>query len=129
MRHVTLNDKLLVDELARIVLAWKAARGRYLKPGPSRSWVPRWRFSPLTRITDAWDLLDRSGASYRIERAAALHELTVEVRIAGKVGRASGRSPARTITLALACALDLATFDSLTTASTGKGARGNPNGG
>jgi hypothetical protein len=96
-------DELLTDELAARVLGWQLAPGRYIKPG--RSWIPRWRFQPLTNIGDAFQLLDAAAISYRLE--AEEGTLTAEIRTDSRNGRASGQCKARTITMALVHALGI----------------------
>ena len=92
-------DRLLVDELARLVLGWRLAPDRYLKP--QRGWVPRFKFRPLTDIRDAFRLLDQLTDDYSLT-AVPGRGFTVEVRSKGRIGRASGEIAARTIMFALA---------------------------
>ena len=53
--RVSLHDLELTEELARSVMGWRSAPGRFLKPGGS--WLPKWRFAPLERLEDAFRLL------------------------------------------------------------------------
>ena len=92
-------DRLLVDELARLVLGWRPAPDRYLKP--DREWVPRSKFRPLTDVRDALRVLDQLTDDYSLI-ARPGQGFIVEVRNKGRIGRASGEIAARTIMLALA---------------------------
>jgi hypothetical protein len=71
-----------------------------------RSWIPRWRFTPLTSLEHAFQLLDRAAGNYTLT-AGAGGIFTAEVRVRGRVGKASGLSKAKIISLALAQALQL----------------------
>ena len=104
MTGVAVNDSRLTDELARRVMNWGVHPDRYVKSG--RSWLPKWRFSPLSRLDDAFQLLASSNSTYTLECAPG-GALSVEVKIGERVGRASGKANARTITLALARAFGL----------------------
>jgi hypothetical protein len=70
-----MDDDSLTAKLATEILGWQAAPGRFLKPG--RSWIPKWRFAPLSRLEDAFKLLDHSGCTYKLERNG--ENLSVEV--------------------------------------------------
>lgn len=99
-----MNDDRLTEKLASVVLGWKTAPGRFIKPG--RGWTPRWHFAPFTKIEDAFLLLDRVASDYTLA-ADKGGGFRAEVRVGGRVGQASGESRARTITMALAHALGL----------------------
>ncbi len=98
------SDVRLTEELVRQVLGWKVAPDRFIKSG--RSWLPKWRFAPLSRLDDAFQLLDRSASTYKLERTRD-NAFSVEVQFDGRIGKASGEPKARTITIALAHALGL----------------------
>ena len=98
-----MDDDRLTEKLAANVFGWKLAPDRFIKSG--RSWIPRWRFSPLERLEDAFGLLERVATSYRLEVCDG-GVFTVEVRVGSKIGKASGEPKARTITLAVAAALE-----------------------
>jgi hypothetical protein len=66
-----------------------------------RSWLPKWRFSPLQRLEDAFKLLDHD-QSVRYVISQKDGRCHIEVEHNGKIGRASGDSKARAIVLALA---------------------------
>lgn len=94
-----ISEEALTDALAERVMGWKATPDRFIKSG--RSWLPKWRFAPLSRLDDAFQLLDRSGSTYKLERGDG-GAFRVEVQSGGRVGKASGDPVARTITLAVA---------------------------
>ncbi len=99
-----MNDERLTDELACRVLGWRAAPGRFIKSG--RSWTPRHRFAPLTRLDDAFQLLDRIATAYTLSTVKN-DRFTAEVQVGAHAGKASGEPKARTVTIALARALGL----------------------
>ena len=99
-----MKDNVLIANLAQEVMHWGVGPDRFLIG--NRSWIPRWKFKPLEHIQDAFMLLDHSGSSrYSILKASGAFEVKVECN--GRVGRATGRSSARAITLALARSLGL----------------------
>jgi hypothetical protein len=98
------KDRRVTEELAQRVMGWKVTRDRFIKPG--RSWMPRWRFAPLTRLEDAFELLDRAGSDYILARAKG-RAFTAKVRAYGRTARASGDHKSRTITTALSLTLGL----------------------
>jgi len=99
-----MSDERLTEKLAAHVLGWKAAPGRFIKP--NRAWTPSWRFAPLTNLEDAFALLDSSGSDYTLATNTD-RCFEAEVRLGGRVGKATGEPKARAITIALAHALGL----------------------
>jgi hypothetical protein len=99
-----ISEEALTDALAERVMGWKATPDRFIKSG--RSWLPKWRFAPLSRLDDAFQLLDRSGSTYKLECGDG-DLFRVEVRSGGRVGKASGDPKARAITLAVARSIGL----------------------
>jgi hypothetical protein len=99
-----LTDARLTDELARRVMGWRVAPGRFIKSG--RGWIPRWRFDPLSRFDDAFLLLHHAAASYRLVKAQR-GLFTAVVQVSGRTGTASGAPKARTITVAIARSLGI----------------------
>ena len=99
-----MTDNVLVERLAKTVMHWRVGPDRFTTS--SRSWLPRWRFRPLERITDALLLLEHSGAS-RYSISFSRNVFVVEVECAGRIGKATDTSAARAITMALAHALKL----------------------
>jgi hypothetical protein len=105
MSDVASHDARLTEELACKVMGWKSAPGRFCKSG--RSWIPRWRFRPLEELADAFQLLDVAASRYKLVSSEG-ETFTAEVRVHGRMGKASGESEARTITIAISRALGLA---------------------
>lgn len=98
-----MNDDRLTEKLAAQVLGWKATPDRFIKSG--RSWIPRWRFRPLTELADAFRLLDDAAAHYTLTGNGTA--FAAEVQIESRRGKAVGEQKARTITVAVARALGL----------------------
>ena len=99
-----MTDTTLIELLAQQVLNWRSGEDRFVTG--NRSWCPKWRFNPLERIEDAFLLLDHSKATrYVISQTGS--KLQVEVELNQKIGRATGCSRPRAITLALARGLGL----------------------
>jgi hypothetical protein len=96
------QDARVTAELASRVLGWKVAADRFIKPG--RSWTPRSRFKPFTRLEDAFLLLEHARSTW-ILSIRADRVFTAKVRVYGRVGQATGEPKARTITRALCQAL------------------------
>lgn len=99
-----MTDEALTVALAEQILGWKAAPDRFIKSG--RKWLPRWRFAPLMRLDDAFELLGASNSSYKLTHTPD-GDFSAEVKIGGRTGKASGQPNARTITVALARAIGL----------------------
>lgn len=99
-----MTDTMLIDRLAQQVLHWGIGADRFLTG--DRSWIPKWKFNPLEHLEDAFRLLDHSKAiRYSISQSGG--SFAVEVEQGGKIGKATGISKPRTITLALARSLRL----------------------
>ncbi len=98
-----MTDERLTDELALRVMGWKPAPDRFVKSG--RSWIPRWRFRPLTELSHAFRLLDQAADHYTLTRNNST--FAAEVQIQSCRGKAVGEHKARTITVAVARALRL----------------------
>ena len=110
MKSARVSDQRLTEKLAVLVLGWRSAPGRFIKSG--RAWTPTWRFSPLTSLEDAFGLLDAAASAYTLT-AQKDGGFEAEVRVGSRIGRASGEHKARTITIALADALELEVADKL----------------
>jgi hypothetical protein len=108
-----MNDERLTERLAAQVFGWKAASGRFLKSG--RTWTPSWRFTPLTNLGHAFDLLDHAASAYTLAVSES-GKFEAEVCVRGRIGKASGEPKARTITIALARALGVELHDEMSTA-------------
>jgi hypothetical protein len=102
--ELAIGDGLLIDELAKRLLGWRARPDRFLKSG--REWIPKSRFNPFERLEDAFVLLDRAGATYTLLGSSA-HPFTAKVQIDQHMGSASGAQKARVITTAIVRALKL----------------------
>ena len=98
-----MNDDRLTEKLAAQVLGWKATPDRFIKAG--RSWIPRWRFRPFAELADAFRLLDHAADHYILTGSCST--FAAEVKIDSCWGKAVGEHKARTITLAVARALQL----------------------
>ena len=98
-----MTDQRLTEILASRVMGWKPVADRFLKSG--REWIPKWRFAPLNRLEDAFHVVDRAADRYILTNDSQV--FTAEVHVGARIGRASGKSRARTITLAVAQALGL----------------------
>jgi hypothetical protein len=97
-----MTEEALTAALAERVMGWKATPDRFIKSG--RSWLPKWRFAPLTRLDDAFLLLDRAASHYRLVTVEG-GTFTAEVQVGARTGKASGEPKARAITIAVARAL------------------------
>ncbi len=93
----------ITDVLAERLMGWKVCPDRFIKAG--RSWIPKWRFSPLTRLEHAFELLAHLDGTYTLSSSGGLFR--AEVHVGGRTGEASGAVIAATITLAVAKALGL----------------------
>jgi hypothetical protein len=100
--HVSDDD--LTAHLAERILGWRIAPNRFIQSG--RKWIPRWRFQPFANLEDAFRLLDTAASSYTL-RASSDATFTAEVCVASRNGRASGKSKATIITVAVARAIGL----------------------
>lgn len=118
-----MHDDRLTEMLAAEVLGWRAAPGRFIKPG--RAWTPSWRFAPLTNLEHAFELLDHAARAYSLTmNAGGIFE--AEVCVGRRVGKAAGGLKARTITIALAHALGLKLPDDSSSPASGPPRRRNP---
>lgn len=100
-----MTDERLTEELARHVMGWKPAPGRFLLK--DRRWIPRWRFQPTENLGDAFQLLESARPEQYTMGATSRGEFWAKVRIAGDAGEAHDRSKPRAITLAVARALGI----------------------
>jgi hypothetical protein len=99
-----MTDQRLTDELAFRGMGWRPGPDRYLKSG--RSWIPRWRFEPLDKLSDALELLEHAAEKYSLSGG---HQcpFAARVQIGSAIAIKSGDSKARTIALAVAQALGI----------------------
>jgi hypothetical protein len=98
-----MTGEILTAILAERVTGRKACPDRFIKSG--RSSIPRNLFRPLTRLEDAFLLLGRVASHYTLTSVRGL--FTAEVRVGVQLGKATGEPQARTITLAIAQALEI----------------------
>ena len=106
MRAVTRSassDRQLTEDLARLVMGWRSTANRFLKPG--RGWLPKWRFAPLERLEDAFQLL--RAANRYVLSCNPNHIFTAEIWIGRRTGKASDEHEARAIAIAAGRALGL----------------------
>ncbi len=94
----------LTVTLAERVMGWSAAPERFLLGG--RSWVPRWRFQPLTSLEDAFRLLEKAAGTFTLSLKGD-GTLSAQVQVKNGAGSAVGTSKAATITVAVARAIGL----------------------
>jgi hypothetical protein len=99
-----MSDEQLTTELAVRAMHWRLAAGRYLKP--EGGWTSRSGFRPFKDIKDAFRALDAVTSDYSII-ATPGEGIAVTVQVSGRIGRASGKPRARTISSALAMALGI----------------------
>jgi hypothetical protein len=102
--RASMNDERLTSTLACRVLGWRLAPGRFIKT--DRSWLPRYRLAPLTRLDDAFQTVDRVAIASKLV-VLKVGRVTAEVQVGGRVGKVSGNSKARTVTMALVSALGM----------------------
>jgi hypothetical protein len=100
--RAAMNDGELTGHLVEAILGWKPTLSRFMKPG--RGWSPRSHFQPLVKVADAFRLLI---AADKFSFTGAGDVFAAEVKIGARLGKASGHSPARTITIAVARALGM----------------------
>ena len=98
------SEARAVDALVSKILGWRTAPDRFIKPG--RSWTPRSRFNPFTRLEDAFLLLERVGSTWVLS-VDADRVFAAQICVGDRVGEACGDPNARTITMALCRALGI----------------------
>ena len=100
-----MTDDRLTAILAQRVMGWGVGPARYLIGG--RRWLPRWRFQPLTRIEDAFQVLEKAATTFKLT-ANADGTFTARVCVGkNRPGSASGESKATVISTAVARAIGL----------------------
>ncbi|MGD0132585.1 MAG: hypothetical protein ABSE57_11090 [Bryobacteraceae bacterium] len=99
------NDQLTAI-LAERVMRWSVGPDRFTMGG--RRWLPLWRFQPVTRLEDAFRLLESVAPEEFIMGAAESGGFWVKLRFAGTTVEARDPSKPRAITLAIARALGIA---------------------
>ena len=91
--------------LAERVLQWRATPDRFLTG--KRAWLPRWKFQPTKKLTDAIRLLEAAMPQEYAVRVEANGDFSVKVRISGASGRARARSKPIAICVAVAAAIGI----------------------
>jgi len=100
----TVTADQLTGILAERIMGWRVRPDRFLMG--KRRWQPRWRFRPMERLEDAFELLEKAAPqSYAMEDDGS--GFCVRVRIGDTSGQAHDVSKARAVTLALAQALGI----------------------
>lgn len=95
----------LTAVLAGRVMGWTVGPDRFMMDG--RRWLPRWRFQPVTRVADAYRLLEQAAPREYTIRAAENSGFRAKVCIDGVNGEACETSQATAITFAVARALGI----------------------
>jgi hypothetical protein len=90
--------------VAQKVLGWRSSPDRFLLG--DRQWISRTQFQPLTRIQDAFRLLNTAAETFSVTRTVE-GVVTATVRIGKRCGSASGKLEAVVITLAVARAVGI----------------------
>lgn len=90
----------LTRELARRVLGWKTAPNRYI--ASDRRWLPKWRFQPTKKISDAFQLLQAGDAVDYVLRADRNGLFSAKIRTHVGSAEASASSLPLAICLAMA---------------------------
>ena len=91
----------LTSMLAETVMGWRSSPDRFLLG--DRQWISRTQFQPLTRIQDAFRLLQTADSTFSLVKTAR-GVFTATVRIREQEGSASGE-PAAAISVAVARAI------------------------
>lgn len=99
-----LTSEQLTAALATRVLGWTVAPERFLIG--NRGWMPRWHFQPLTKLDDAFRLLDAAATGFTLVWSAD-QTFTARVQIGNRRGSAKGDSKPAVITVAIARAVGL----------------------
>ena len=95
----------LTSVLAKTVMGWSVSPSRFMMD--ARRWLPRWRFQPLSRIEDAFRLLQQASPMEYSIAASQSGDYTVKVRIGDTTGVAREASQPLAITLAIARAVGI----------------------
>jgi hypothetical protein len=91
--------------LAERIMRWGVCPERFLLEG--RSWLPRWRFQPADRLTDAFKLLEKAAPERCDMRQTPDGFFVVKLQIGSGRGQACEKSKPRAITYAVARTLGL----------------------
>jgi hypothetical protein len=100
-----MTKEKLTALLAERVMGWSSGPERF-QVG-QRSWITRWRFQPAEKIEDAFRLLEKAAPQHYVIRGDEQGTVSVEVQVAGAIGKARGTSKPGTLTLAVARAVGI----------------------
>jgi Phage ABA sandwich domain len=102
--HRKTQDQLTAS-LAAHVLQWRVTPDRFLTG--RRGWLPRWKFQPTQKISDAIRLLEAAEAQTYSVAAKPNGDFCVTVTVTGVTAKANARTKALAICLAIAAALGI----------------------
>jgi len=91
--------------LAERVMRWRVAPDRFLTG--SRGWLPRWKFQPTQKLTDAIRLLETAAPQEYYVATDSNGVFRVKVKIGGISAQARNKSKPLAICLAVAAALGI----------------------
>ena len=100
-----MTNEQLTAILAARVMGWSVAPDRFLSG--KRGWIPRWKFMPTERLTDAFRLLEAAKPRQYTMRCSEDGLFTVRVEIGKVNGEARDVSKPRAISYAIARAVGI----------------------
>ncbi len=100
-----MTNECLTDLLAERVMGWSIGPDRFMTG--NRGWMPRWRFQPAEKLDDALRLFHEAAPQEYSICGDDKGNIRVQVRIAGTVGEARGKSTPLAITQAIARAIGI----------------------
>jgi hypothetical protein len=100
-----LSPDQLAACLAARVLHWRVAPDRFLTG--DRGWLPRWKFQPAQKLSDAMRLLEAANAEEYSLSAGANGGFCARVSISGTTAEAHANTKPLAICLAVAAAVGL----------------------
>jgi len=95
-----MTSEHLTAMLAERVMGWSEAPDRFLTG--KRGWIPRWKFRPTERLTDAFRLLEAAKPRQYTMQCGEDGLFTVRVQIGNVNGEARDLSKPRAISYAIA---------------------------
>ena len=101
----TMTLDQLTALLAERVLHWRASPDRFLTG--QRGWMPRWKFQPTKKLTDAIRLLEAVNPSAYSVDAAANGAFCARVSVRGATAEAHARTKPVAICLAVAAVVGI----------------------
>jgi hypothetical protein len=102
---MTWTPDQLTGSLVAAVLHWRVAPGRFLTS--ERGWLPRWKFQPAQKITDAIRLVEAAGTEEYSLTSNADGNFCATVRINGTTSEGCANTKPLAICLALAAAVGI----------------------